>query len=99
MLLPQADWQALMIGLVQQKYQLILGAGASADATNLSGNRIMAGDALAEALVRDFGLPRPAVLNLRRVYAAAQGRRSTAGHELSTYMQHLYTHCQAPGWY
>src|SRR5262249_15670500 len=82
-----------------QKYQLVLGAGASVEAKTRSGHHVMAGDALADALVKDFRLPRPTVLNLRRVYAAAQGHKSTTGQELSTYLENLYTRCQAPDWY
>ena len=99
MLLPEEDWDALMIGLVQQKYQLVLGAGASAEAIDRHGNRVMAGAALTEALIRDFNLPRPRDLSLRRVYAAAEGRMSLTGIDLSTYLQDLYTGCQAPAWY
>jgi hypothetical protein len=99
MLLPRADWDALMVSLVRQKYQLILGAGASIQAKNRYGTPVMAGDALAEALVKDFNLPRPTPLNLRRVYAAARGHKSTTGRELTRYLQDRYSGCQAPGWY
>lgn len=88
-----------MIGLVQQKYQLVLGAGASVGAVTSDGNPVMAGFDLTEALIRDFGLPRPADPNLRRVYAAAQDRRSLTGGELHRYLKDLYTGCQAPDWY
>src|SRR6266568_3765853 len=99
MLLPEADWDALMMGLVQQKYQLILGAGASAEATTSRGTPVMAGSDLTDALIRDFQLPRPKDPNLRRVYAAAQGRKSLSGSKLSAYLQNLYTDCRAPAWY
>jgi hypothetical protein len=99
MLLPEKDWDALMTGVVQQKYQLILGAGASVGATTSRGTPVMAGSDLTDALIRDFGLPKPKDPNLRRVYAAAQGHKSVAGTELSTYLQDLYTGCQAPAWY
>jgi hypothetical protein len=99
MLLPPADWEALMVGLVQQKYQLVLGAGASAEATNPQGMRVMAGPALTEALITDFELPRPKDPSLRRVYAAAEGRKSRAGLEPSTYLRAIYTGCKAPAWY
>ena len=101
MLLPEEDWDALMIGLSSNKSTSCnhLKSGSECRGNRARhGNRVMAGAALTEALIRDFNLPRPRDLSLRRVYAAAEGRMSLTGIDLSTYLQDLYTGCQAPAW-
>lgn len=100
-LLPEADWQALMEGLVRRKYHVLLGAGFSLDVKDRLDRDLPSGDGLRDELVKEFGLPvgPKDKIDLSRAYDVARGMTSVNGDSLPDWLRFRFTKTTPPGWY
>ncbi|WP_203816106.1 P-loop NTPase [Paractinoplanes ferrugineus] len=93
------EWESLMRAMVEGRYQLLLGAGASADANGPMGSP-MTGWTLAAEMARDFGIPGDPEGKLQQVFSLARQRgNATTGENLTDYLRNRYWNCSAPAWY
>jgi hypothetical protein len=92
------NWDALMAGLVEGRYQLLLGAGASRNATGPLGPP-MTGWELAQSMAQDFGIPGKPDGKLRQVFSMARHRQSASGSDVMAYLRERYTNCTPPDWH
>lgn len=99
--LSQETWDALLQGIALNKYNLLLGAGASRDVLDHQGNNLPDGPTLAREISTNFSVPaRPGEQSdLARMYRAARTRRTTTGLGFAEWIKRRFTRTQPPEWY
>jgi len=98
-LLGTHQYNRLMRGIARSRYQVLLGAGASASSQDRYGNRLPSGYGLRDDIASAFGLPAATDKSLKRVYQLAQGRTANDGRSMQEYLQDRFTGAQPAPWY
>lgn len=93
------QYSRLMRGVARGKYQLLLGAGASATSHDQYGDPLPSGLRLRDEIAEDFNLPPAADKSLKRVYQLAHNRRSRDGRTMAEYLRDRFTNTKPAPWY
>lgn len=97
--LGRKTYEALMRGIARGRYQVLLGAGASASSKDRWGSALPGGDVLREDIVANFSLPTDEVASLKRAYQLAKTRVSSSGEAIGRYIEQRFTDTQPAEWY
>lgn len=89
-----------MRAIARGRYNLLLGAGASAGALNGEGQTVPGATELTKRLIERFGIPTDGEdIRLPRAYEAAKNRRDVDGRTVFQYLASELTECSPPDWY
>jgi hypothetical protein len=98
--LKDSHWESLLRGLARGEYQLLLGAGASVDSVDSTGNPLPGGQALSDELIAEFRIPVSGqAIGLARAYEAAARRSHPDGRSIHRYLADRFTGCAPAQWY
>ncbi len=101
--LDPATWDLVMENLVEGKYSLLLGAGASRGSVNALGEALPSGNGLADELRVKYKIPAPppgTTTPLRTIYDLCERIAKRETLEMpSTYLRRRFAGCSVPAWY
>lgn len=100
-ILPEDAWDALVDGIIEGKYHILLGAGFSKGVTSRNGQELPLGKQLAQELSAAFSVPVEVDADpptLASVASVARKMKSTSGEDYETWMHRRFHKVNPPSW-
>ena len=92
-------YEAFMRGMARGRYQVLLGAGASASSKDRRGASLPVGNALRDDIIAEFLLPSDDAPSLKRVYQLAKTKTSRSGGDIGSYIEQRFSNTEPAEWY